>query len=60
MKRENMASAVEKLTWSKEIFDTNFNAIFCNSEMRKILEKNIGSFDLWFICMNFLLGEMNS
>ncbi len=52
-----MASAVEKLTWSKEIFDTNFNAIFCNREMRKILKENIGSFDLWFICMNFLLGR---
>ncbi|MBA7480152.1 hypothetical protein ES707_15599 [subsurface metagenome] len=52
-----MTSILENHTWSKEIFDTNFNAIFCNEELHKILKENIGSFDLWFICMNFLLGR---
>ena len=52
-----MTSTLENHTWNKEIFDANFNAILCNEEMHKILEKNIGSFDLWFMCMNFLLGR---
>ena len=55
-----MTSTLENYTWNKEIFDANFNAIFCNEEMHKILKENIGSFDLWFICMNYLLGRYES
>jgi|BioPla2DNA2_1021312.scaffolds.fasta_scaffold32688_3 CDP-glycerol glycerophosphotransferase (TagB/SpsB family) len=55
-----MTSTLENHTWNKEIFDANFNAIFCNEEMHKILKENIGSFDLWFICMNYLLGRYES
>jgi len=55
-----MISTLEDHTWEREIFDANFNAIFRNEEMHKILKENIGVFDLWFICMDFLLGRNES
>lgn len=55
-----MTSTLENQPWNKEVFDTNFNAIFCNEKMHKILKENIGSFDLWFICMDFLRGRNES
>jgi len=52
-----MTSTFENHRWNKEIFDMNFNAIFCNEKIHKILKESIGSSDLWFNCMNFLIGR---
>ncbi|MGI6078659.1 MAG: hypothetical protein ACOYCB_10990, partial [Fastidiosipilaceae bacterium] len=49
-----MAPTSEKHIESEEIFNAMFSVNFCNEEMHNILKENIGSFDLWYECMEFL------
>jgi len=49
-----MASTLENRIENEEIFNATFGVNFCNEEMHNILKENVGSFDLWYECMEFL------
>lgn len=55
-----MKAISENSILNLKMFETKFNIIFCNKELNDLLKKIVGSFDLWYICMNFLIEKNDS